>query len=303
MNRLKAWVRAFFGFSRTETNAFVILLPLMAILIFAEPVYQYWFTHQPQDFSDDQKKLDSLLAKMKWEETDSIVSKRNSHSLFTFNPNLISKDSLELLGLSALLSKRIINYRSKGGKFYSINDLKKIYGMDSAWISKINYYVVFPSKKNFVKRKDSVDMKSKSKSKNESISQIDLNLADTIQLKSVYGIGSKLSARIVLYRNKLGGFISMNQLYEVYGLDSIVISAAQKKFFVSENFQPRLLNPNTLDEKTLASHPYLKSKLARVIVAYRQQHGNFQQVDDLKKISILSEQTFEKIKPYLSINP
>lgn len=299
MNRIKAWVRAFFGFSRMETNGFIILLPLMAVIILAEPVYQYWFTHQPQDFSRDQKKLDSLLAALEWETTDSTSSRTSNASLFTFNPNLVSQDSLELLGLSAALSKRIVNYRSKGGKFYSIKDLKKIYGMDSSWASKIERYAVFPIR-NVSERKDS---KPFTKETIKTLSLIDLNLADTTQLKSVYGIGSKLSARIILYRNKLGGFVSLNQLSEVYGLDSAVVNAAKKKFFVEKNFQPVSLNPNTADEKTLASHPYLKSKLARVIIAYRQQHGDFSQPGDLKKISILTEETFEKIKPYLSTNP
>ena len=172
--------------------------------------------------------------------------------------------------------------------------------MDSAWISKIENYTVFPAR-SIAKSKEHNEFKSKPKK--ESIAKLDINQADTTQLKSIYGIGSKLSARIVGYRSKLGGFVSLNQLSEVYGLDSAVVDEAKKKFFVSENFKPSLLNPNTTDEKTLASHPYLKSKLARVIIAYRQQHGSFQQVDDLKKISILTEQTFEKIKPYLSTNP
>src|SRR5437899_8631030 len=113
MNRLKSWVRAFFGFSRTETHAFLILLPLMMLLIFAEPVYQYWFTHQPQDFSREAKKLDSLLAQMKWEEHDSSARTKTFATLFTFDPNQISEDSLEMLGLDPRIAKRIINYRKK----------------------------------------------------------------------------------------------------------------------------------------------------------------------------------------------
>jgi competence ComEA-like helix-hairpin-helix protein len=268
----------------------------MAILIFAEPVYQYWFTHQPQDFSKESRKLDSLLATMKWEAKDSIVTIPKSLTAFYFNPNQISADSLTLLGLNPILAKRIVNYRNKGGKFYSIKDLKKMYGMDSAWLQKIQPYIVLPTL-------------SKIKKENTSPAQpkitavIDLNLADTTQLKTIYGIGSKLSARIVAYRNKLGGFISVNQLKEVYGLDSVVINEVKKKFQVTPNFHPIQINLNTTNETELAKHPYIKTKLAQTIIAFRHQHGAFKQVDDLKQITILKDEAFEKIKPYLSANP
>jgi competence ComEA-like helix-hairpin-helix protein len=296
MNRLKAWVRAFFGFSRTETNAFLLLLPLMVIIIFTEPAYQYFFTHQPQDFSKESKKLDSILAAMQWKKKDSTVTKIVEQKLFAFDPNKISTDSLELVGLSSFLARRISNYRYKGGKFFSTRDVKKIYGMDSAWISKVESYLIFPKKIEKIVEPKIVEPKKR-------MELIHLNEADTTQLKSIYGIGSKLSARIINYRNKLGGFVSMNQLKEVYGLDSLVIKEVEKRFFIEPNFKPVTLDLNLANEKELAAHPYIKSKLAKAITAYRYQHGNFQHVEDLKKISILSEEAFEKIKPYLSAKP
>ena len=68
MNRLKALIRSMFAFSRSETNGFLILLPLMALIIFSEPAYRYWFVRQPQDFSKDSIRLDSLIATWKWEK-------------------------------------------------------------------------------------------------------------------------------------------------------------------------------------------------------------------------------------------
>lgn len=296
MKRLRAWVRAFFGFSRTQTNAFLILLPLIAVILFIEPAYEYWFTRQQQDFSREEKKLDSILASMKWETEDSTKTPPHITASFAFNPNTLSADSLQLLGLSPSLSKRIEHYRLKGGKFFSANDLKKIYGMDSGWVKRIEPYVIIPSRE--IKKYEAPSVASK-----KEISLIDINQADTIQLKAIYGIGSKLSARIIAYRNKLGGFVSIIQLREVYGLDSVVIKEIEKKFYVDQTFKPSLINLNLADEKQLASHPYIKSKLARVIVAYRQQHGYFEHPEDLKRVSILSDETFEKIKPYLSVNP
>jgi competence protein ComEA len=296
MKRLRAWVRAFFGFSRAQTNAFLVLLPFMAVIIFIEPVYQHWFTHQKQDFSQEEKKLDSILATMKWDTGDPAKMQPRISASFAFNPNTISADSLQLLGLSPAIAKRIQHYRLKGGKFFSIQDLKKIYGMDSGWVKQIEPYVILPSRET--KKYEASPIIPK-----KEISLIDINQADTVQLKAIYGIGSKLSTRIIAYRNKLGGFVSILQLREVYGLDSLVIQEIEKRFYVDQNFQPSQINLNLADEKQLAGHPYIKSKLARIIVAYRQQHGNFEQLEELKRVSILSDETFEKIKPYLSVNP
>jgi DNA uptake protein ComE-like DNA-binding protein len=146
-------------------------------------------------------------------------------------------------------------------------------------------------------------VKSFGKKENSVIEKFDLNTADTTQLIKVYGIGSKLSRRIVTYRDKLGGFVSRAQLTEVYGLDSAVIRELFKKSFIHENFKPRVININTAPEKELGEHPYIKYKLAKAITTYRFQHGAYNSVDDLKKIVLIDNVKFEKIKPYLSANP
>lgn len=109
--------------------------------------------------------------------------------------------------------------------------------------------------------------------------------------------------RIIKYRDRLGGFISTDQLTEVYGLDTAVIHELKKKSFVTENFEPKTIKINTATEKELAAHPYVKYPMAKAIAAYRFQHGSFQSIDDLTKIAIIDLPTFKKIKPYLSLNP
>ena len=104
MKRLRSWVRAFFGFSRTETNAFLLLLPLMFLVIFIIPTYKAFFTHQEKDYSKEKKELDSLVATWKDRETeDSITSIKSPTSLFAFNPNcahaLFLEDSVNICNL------------------------------------------------------------------------------------------------------------------------------------------------------------------------------------------------------------
>src|SRR6185369_4304003 len=98
MSRLRAWIRSFFGFSRTETNAFLILLPLLVVVIFSEPIYRSWFVQQPHDFNREKNALDSLIATWNWSQRDSSVTINLERELFSFDPNIISKEELVDLG-------------------------------------------------------------------------------------------------------------------------------------------------------------------------------------------------------------
>ena len=129
----------------------------------------------------------------------------------------------------------------------------------------------------------------------------DLNVADSVALDGVYGIGPALARRIISYRDKLGGFILEEQLYEVWGLDSSVVTRAMEQAVIAADFVPRRIKINTATELELASHPYIRHKTARVIVAYRFQHGNFSSIEDLGKTIFIDAKNFDRIKPYLTL--
>lgn len=300
MNRLKAWLRAFFGLSRRETRAFLILLPLMLISIYLIPAYRHYQANQKQDFSRETKQLDSLLAYWKWEEKKDSATQIVEYTLFTFNPNTVTKEELIQLGFPTNLANRIDNYRSKKGRFTIKSDLLKIYGMDSTFYNLLYSHIDLPAERlaniNEVRTpKETVTVKV--------MEPFDINLADTTHLIRIYGIGPKLSQRIIKYRNQLGGFSSLDQVEEVYGLDTAVIKELKQNIFIAENFEPSKISINSATEKELAAHPYIKYPLAKAIATYRFQHGNFTSVEDLKKIASVDEPFFNRIKPYLSLNP
>jgi DNA uptake protein ComE-like DNA-binding protein len=121
-------------------------------------------------------------------------------------------------------------------------------------------------------------------------------------LKKVNGIGSKLSARIIKYREALGGFRSTDQLNEIYRLDTAVIRALKKIAFIVPGFEPAKMNINTSSEQDLARHPYFKKNEASAIVAYRFKHGKFMSLSELADIKILDTTTIRKIIPYLELD-
>ncbi len=299
MHRVMAWIRAFFGLSRRETRGFLILLPLLVLSLFITPSYRWWKASQTRDFTKENQELDSLLATWKWvEKNDSIDD--IEIQLFTFNPNTATKEELANLGFPTNLVNRLDNYRSKNGRFVIKSDLMKLYGMDSSLYVRLYPFIDLPVEKTTKTYEPTPSEKKPIVATKE---KFDLNLADTTQLIRIYGIGNKLSQRIIKYRNALGGFISMNQLREVYGLDSTVVAELNKKAFVSLDFNPNQLDVNSATEKELAVHPYISNKLAKAITAYRFQHGNFMSLEDLTKIALVDEAFYTKIKPYLTLNP
>src|SRR6267378_4521424 len=100
--RIRVWIRSFFGFSRSETNGFLILLPLMAMLVFSAPVYRWWLGSRLVQSPANTKLLDSLVATWKWDRPADSVS---NQSLFAFDPNTASFDELKKLGFSERLSQ------------------------------------------------------------------------------------------------------------------------------------------------------------------------------------------------------
>jgi DNA uptake protein ComE-like DNA-binding protein len=213
-------------------------------------------------------------------------------TLFAFNPNTATPDELRALGFSDRLIKGLTNYRAKGAQFRVKADLKKLYGMDSTFFQRLHPFIQLPA--SIVYEKFVPAVKSKPEPFN-------LNLGDSTQFQQVYGIGAVLANRIIKYRERLGGFARTDQLYEVYGLDSTVVEHLLKASFLDNNSFKKL-NINTADEKMLSSHPYFSKKIARAIVTYRFQHGNYRSLDDLSGISLLDEKTMNKIYPYLTVD-
>ena len=134
----------------------------------------------------------------------------------------------------------------------------------------------------------------------KTIRPFDLNIADTTDLINLPGIGSKLSQRIISFRNRLGGFYSIDQVAETYLLPDSVFQKIKPALLLN-NTHVKQININTASIDEMKAHPYLKYNLANAIFQYRQQHGNFNSVEEIKKIMIITEDVFNKIAPYLTI--
>lgn len=142
----------------------------------------------------------------------------------------------------------------------------------------------------------------KSYNKERTVFSIDINTADSIAFESLPGIGEKLSSRIVRYRERLGGFVSVGQLTEVYGLQDSVLKKIlhRLKLDAAHGCKKIKLNQSTYAE--LRKHPYFGHVLAKSIVAFRAVHGPFKNKQDLLRIASIDEKEIDKILPYCSFD-
>ncbi|PJJ84119.1 ComEA family DNA-binding protein [Mucilaginibacter auburnensis] len=128
---------------------------------------------------------------------------------------------------------------------------------------------------------------------------IDINKADSATFTRVHGVGPSFARRIVLYRKRLGGFVNMEQLKEVYGLDADKYKEISDELRL-DPYKPKPIPINKVEFDELRHFPYLSYKQANAVIQYRAQHGNYNSVDDMRDIVLLNDEILRKIAPYIS---
>ncbi|MEP7170605.1 MAG: helix-hairpin-helix domain-containing protein [Bacteroidota bacterium] len=316
LRSFKNSLQEYFTFTNREKKPILVLIFLILISMGVLMYLKFKPENTKIDFSSFEKEIvafekqlsqDSLFAAAKKIET---AHERNfaikseplyEAAVFDFNPNNLP-DSLWLkLGISQRTVKTIKNYESKGGKFYKKEDVKKIYGFDEKDFARLESYIIIPAKPSAFKRDSSYEKTEATFNKPvKPIIAFDLNLVSVDELKSLYGIGDAKANSIVKYRSMLGGFFAKEQLLEAYGIDSVLYESIKIYLDVKTNYI-RSLNINTAYEPEL-KHPYISKQLAASLVSYRKMHGNFKCIEDVKKLSLINEEIYRKLAPYLSVN-
>ncbi len=254
------------------------------------------------DFVAKQNLMDSVAAMQKGNkkevpiETVSNTSPKSRFNgeRFLFNPNTASKEDLVRLGFRNYQAKNVVAYRNAGGAFSNPEDLKNIYGMYAPLIDSLAPWMQFAEKST---SKEKIPIKGTSHRNRD---PVNLNTADTTALKSLYGIGGYYAKKIVEYREALGGFVDTLQLLEIWRLDSAIFIKNPGRIVLG-NSQPIRVNLNTVTRQELAQHPYISWKQANNIVAYREQHGPYQALEEITRTVLIDAQDYVKIAPYFTV--
>lgn len=199
--------------------------------------------------------------------------------LFAFDPNTVSPEQLQQLGLSPAQASSYVKYRDRGGRFYRKEDLLKVYVISDEFYNRVKDSVIIEDKRviNDI---------------------IELNSADSLCLVSLPGIGPYYASRIIEYRSRTGGFSEPSQLMEIRGIDSVRFSLFGHRV-VADTSKIVKKEISAVTEYQLAENPYIGPYLARSIARYIRQNANEKiSLSKLLKENVISDNLFQKLYNY-----
>lgn len=322
----KQFLHDYLSFTKKERTGIFIVIIIIVMCLVLPFLYPYFIPEKTYDHSAFAKEI----SKLKIQQADSTRGNRyynrnldpdsytnyyepseknyypgSSGELFYFDPNIASTGDWRRLGIKEKTAETIRKYLSKGGHFYKPEDIGKIWGLHKKDIERLLPYVrIGNSIKEYAN--DKTDLQNiyspvNYPDKKPALQVLDINTSDTTGFIALPGIGSKLAQRIIAFREKLGGFYSLDQIRETYGIaDSTFVKLRSKLILTNPSVKKININSATLEE--LKSHPYIRYNLANAILQYRFQHGNFSTLADIKKIMTITDEMFDKVLPYLTVN-
>lgn len=237
--------------------------------------------------------------------------------LFNFDPNGLPVEQWTALGLNERQAAAIHRYEERGGRFRLKRDLAKMRVVDPELFARWEPYILLPDtisvpeqgeRPRFAERdrdhdrwRDSSARRFTDHREHPASATVEVNTADTSRLVQVRGIGPAFARAITRYRDRLGGFYSLDQLAEVRILsDKPDAVAALRDRLLLDTLMVRKLPINTMTAEDLGPHPYAGWKVAKALVAYRQHHGLFRTVADIKGCALVTDSVYRKLAPYLS---
>ena len=300
----------FFYFTKTERQGIIVLVVLI-IGVFAAPrLYQLFHCSEEKDSEEEEnfeKEYDEFIASLKEVKRSDRYSKRVIPSypqreikLSDFDPNTADSITLLTLGLPSWMAKNILHYRERQGEFRRPEDFRKIYGLSEEQYQKLLPYIRIT--KDFT-HKDTTRLLSAEKVQRDTLFKyqpgtiIDLNQADTTELKKIPGIGSSIARMIVNYRNRLGHFYRIEQLQEIH----LKVEKLRPWFSINTALIHRI-NINKAGVEQMMRHPYINYYQAKVIAEHRKKKGTLKSLKELALYEEFTPADFERLAPYICLN-
>jgi len=297
---MQQWLKDYFSFTSSQRKGIIAMLVLLILFVLGTQLYMHTQTPQPIDTSEFYSEAEQFIAiqeqadKKKLKKIDyqkTIATNQGQVEYFDFDPNHTSREDWIRLGLKDWQVSAIEKYLKKGGIFKDKSGFRKMHVIKDKDFEKLAPYIQIGNKEAGL-----VVVPEEPKQ-----SIVELNTADAEMLKALPGIGPVLSNRIIEYRGRLGGYLVKEQLFEVFGLDSAVIQNCYDHIRVSDTLMERI-NINICPVSVLGNHPYVPLNVARAIVNYRDQHGPYKEILEIRKTDLVNDDLYRKIAPYFSID-
>jgi competence protein ComEA len=321
---MKDRIKNYFAFNRKEQRGLIILLGLLLLSIALNIFLPDLMPEKEFDITPFQQEVDQFLAlagkldsarhvqpkiySNDFNEEEGPVLAAFLASPFSFDPNELSEEQWQQMGMDDRVARNIIRYREKGGNFRDKEGFRKIYGMNDSVFAMLDPYLRFKEKEkassssyyNNKDKKDSTKQTNNYTKYKQDTVIIELNSADSASLLALDGIGPSYAGRIIKYRNRLGGFYRPEQLFEIKGMDSIRYGQFHERVSVDQQ-QVRKIDLNTVTFKELLKHPYFEYYLVKAVFSKKDEIKTFDSVGQLRSISVMYEELYEKISPYLEV--
>ena len=283
--------------SRERTGMLVLLVLIIFILILNLFLRYYPFQQEKNNYTAYYQELE-LFRNSLHNCTIGLVNnaeEQNAEMLkrFPFDPNTASKNAMVKLGMEERIAARIVSFREKGGRFREKEDLLKIYGFDRMLYTSLAPYITIA--------KNEVPVRHFYKPAEEFLPEhpVEINSSDTADFERLKGIGPVLASRIVKYRILLGGYYSVDQLKEVYGISDSLFQTIRNNVTV-DTALIRKISINEAGEDQLSRHPYIGRYTAKAIQAYIKSEGCIASMEELVKNNIIPANRKDKINAYLN---
>lgn len=302
----------YFYFSKADKRA-VLIWVLLICLLFAGGVLYATFKEETPLPEENLREIDSFLASVQEQEKEFTAARRANFRkpreeavLSSFDPNEADSAAFVRLGLPPFMARNILRYREKGGVFRSVESFAKVYGLSTEQYETLKPYIRIgeeylpakrdttpsPARLQWMARMDSLKAL-----KYPEGTVIDLNEADTSELKKIPGIGGAYARQIVAYRARLGGFCKVEQLQELPFLSKEL----NDWFRVDETNHP-FIQVNKWGVERLRSHPYLNFYQSKAIVEHRKKYGKLKSLSQLSLYEEFTEKDLERLSPYVSFD-
>lgn len=323
MNRL---LRAYCRFSRAE-RAGVLLLFVTTVLVFSADVLWNISLQRQEEAGDENARMrrrvwmrdyrsfagSPAVAAGEFDDEDFLQTLGSAPSRapveadassvriklapFPFDPNRADSVTLRNLGLPARVVRNILHYRARGGRFRRASEFAKVYGLGKPEYTVLLPYIQIADTFSSAGRATSLLLAAREHSapaKYEAGTQVDLNRADTAELKRIPGIGSGIARLITAYRARLGGFYAVEQLAEIrLNVDSL------RPWFTVDSADIRRIDLNSAGVSRLKAHPYIDFYQAKIIVDYRLKHGRLSSLKPFRLYEEFGDSDLRRIAPYV----
>ena len=286
----------FFYLQKSDRRVILLLLGI----IVAALVVGYFIDGEPEEAAMEEVPAQKA-EKQQHPKASYYQGEPKQPELFPFDPNTADSTQLLRLGLQPWQVRNIYKYRAAGGIYREPSDFARLYGLTLKQYRQLEPYIRISEDYQPAARFISKDVTMEERDtmrypvKLQPQERIVLNTADTAQLRKVPGIGHYFARKIVEYRERLGGYVSVQQLLEIENFPDTAVNY----FIIPDDTQLRKLNLNRLSLNELKRHPYISFYQARAIVDYRRLHGPLESLQQLSLSRDFPPEAIRRLAPYV----